>query len=453
MTAHAKYPGAYSPLGYEVKGESEWGKILTQKKLLCLCVFVPLLPFAVAQLFFYYADFQQASMAPPEEFENLFSNQFNHSSSDKFSSINKVKHKDQTTTGSITLNTSVGSCNIWKGDWIPDSLGPLYTNKSCYFIQEHQNCLKNGRPDHGYLYWRWRPTDCVLPRFDSVAFLKLVQGKAFAFIGDSIARNHFQSILCSLAQAEIPQNLYRDANDQNVRWFFPSYNFTLAIVWSPYLVQGTEEELKGIPKGTLKMFLDVVDSSWMSSVDTFDYIVLSSGQWYFKSAVYLMKDKVVGCHYCPGLNLAEKGFFFAFRAALRTAFDFVVSSNFKGIAFFRTFTPDHFENGRWDTGGNCLKTVPYSSYNTPMEGVTSEMYNIQLEEFGRTLKMNAGIESRWKLADTIHASLLRPDGHPGAYRNFQPDDIAKVQNDCLHWCLPGPIDSWNEMLLEMLIHL
>jgi len=22
--------------------------------------------------------------------------------------------------------------------------------------------------------------------------------------------------------------------------------------------------------------------------------------------------------------------------------------------------------------------------------------------------------------------------------------------DCVHWCLPGPVDTWNEFLLQML---
>ena len=57
-----------------------------------------------------------------------------------------------------------------------------------------------------------------------------------------------------------------------------------------------------------------------------------------------------------------------------------------------------------------------------------------------------------RLLDTTHLSLLRPDGHPGPYRYFQPfakDKRAKVENDCLHWCLPGPIDHWSNLLIEI----
>ena len=73
-----------------------------------------------------------------------------------------------------------------------------------------------------------------------------------------------------------------------------------------------------------------------------------------------------------------------------------------------------------------------------------------MEEFNKAA--SKGI--RMKLLYIHHLSLLRPDGHPGLYMKFHPfdkDKNAKVQNDCLHWCLPGPVDTWNDLMLEMLI--
>ena len=94
-------------------------------------------------------------------------------------------------------------CEIFVGDWVPDQSGPMYTNVSCYDIEEHQNCMKNGRPDTGYLYWRWRPRDCELPKFNPHKFLHLMKHKYWAFIGDSISRNHVQSLLCILSQVHV----------------------------------------------------------------------------------------------------------------------------------------------------------------------------------------------------------------------------------------------------------
>lgn len=91
-------------------------------------------------------------------------------------------------------------CDLFKGQWVPDLRGPLYTNSSCKSIPESKNCFKNGRKDTDFLNWKWKPEKCELPEFDPNAFLEIVRGKKMAFIGDSVARNHVESLLCLLSQ-------------------------------------------------------------------------------------------------------------------------------------------------------------------------------------------------------------------------------------------------------------
>ncbi|XP_057448433.1 xyloglucan O-acetyltransferase 2-like isoform X1 [Lotus japonicus] len=56
-------------------------------------------------------------------------------------------------------------CDYFKGKWVPDRRGPLYNGTTCGdTIQNTHNCMTNGRPDMGYLYWRWKPRRCNLPR-------------------------------------------------------------------------------------------------------------------------------------------------------------------------------------------------------------------------------------------------------------------------------------------------
>lgn len=95
---------------------------------------------------------------------------------------------------------NAGSCDLFHGKWVPDSSGPDYTNNSCRFIETPQNCMTNGRPDSGYLYWRWKPYGCEMSRFEGEKFLEAMRGKHWALIGDSILRNHVQSLLCLLAK-------------------------------------------------------------------------------------------------------------------------------------------------------------------------------------------------------------------------------------------------------------
>lgn len=100
-----------------------------------------------------------------------------------------------------TVQPSSSVCDLFKGEWIRDAnVSSYYTNSSCFSIEGHQNCMKNGRPDTDYLSWRWNPTDCDLPKFDAFKFLRFMSAKSMAFIGDSIMRNHAQSLLCTLSQ-------------------------------------------------------------------------------------------------------------------------------------------------------------------------------------------------------------------------------------------------------------
>lgn len=91
------------------------------------------------------------------------------------------------------------TCDLFTGDWVPNLKGAIYTNASCPLIEGHQNCMRNGRPDTGYLYWQWRPENCKLPPFDAEKFLDRMRNKRWALIGDSISRNHVQSLLCMLS--------------------------------------------------------------------------------------------------------------------------------------------------------------------------------------------------------------------------------------------------------------
>jgi len=93
-----------------------------------------------------------------------------------------------------------GTCDLYHGRWVLDTSGPLYTNNSCPIITQMQNCQGNGRPDKEYENWRWKPEQCILPRFDARKFLELMRGKTLAFVGDSVARNQMESLVCLLWQ-------------------------------------------------------------------------------------------------------------------------------------------------------------------------------------------------------------------------------------------------------------
>ncbi|KAG2242483.1 hypothetical protein Bca4012_015078 [Brassica carinata] len=365
----------------------------------------------------------------------------------------------------IPQDIEVEKCNLFSGKWIPDSSGPTYTNNSCgNLIDGHQNCITNGRPDLDFLYWKWKPHDCLLPRFDPRRFLKLMRNKSWAFIGDSIVRNHVESLLCMLYTVEEPVEVYHDKEYKSKRWHFPLHNLTISNIWSPFLIQAAIfEDSDGVSTAAVQLHLDRLDETWTSLMPTLDYAIISTGKWYLKAAVYHENAKPVGCHICPEKSrLGELGFDHAYNASLRTVMDFIADeTNRKGTVFFRTATPDHFQNGEWHNGGTCKQTEPVSDEEAEMKNVHKILRDVEIGQFERAVGEKTGEDGgggggNVKLLDFTGMLLTRPDGHPGAYRQFRPfdkDKNAKVQNDCLHWCLPGPIDYLNDVILETIVNL
>lgn len=91
-----------------------------------------------------------------------------------------------------------------------------------------------------------------------------------------------------------------------------------------------------------------------------------------------------------------------------------------------------------------------------MSYMTKSMYDAQLEVFRNvTAALDSSEKQRLRMLDITKLAQERPDAHPDAYRNPHPfannaSTQKKVVRDCLHWCLPGPVDTWNDLLVHSL---
>jgi hypothetical protein len=147
----------------------------------------------------------------------------------------------------------------------------------------------------------------------------------------------------------------------------------------------------------------------------------------------------------------------AFAIATETALKGIVSHpDYKGLTIFRTYSPDHYEGGAWNTGGSCTgKVRPFTDNELVANGFTDLMKSRQLYAYEEAKK---NLKNRSKLiwADITSVFAFRGDGHPGPYRSPDPNKITKrgpngkpPPQDCLHWCMPGPVDTWNEFVFEI----
>lgn len=302
-----------------------------------------------------------------------------------------------------------------------------------------------------------------------------------AFVGDSLARNQAESLVCLLSsRSPSPPDLaHRSADGRFRRWVFrddSGGNATVSVFWSPFLLKGVEKsERDGVRYN--QVFLDAFDERWMSELHGIDAAVLSAGHWFRIPSVYHRGGRVVGCHGCDDYaaefnrTVAEStsSFFSVFRDAVRRTLAEAArrhrhqSSSGAGgkkpqLVAFTTFSPSHFE-GHWNEGAPCKKKADreLGYTETEMRKIVVEA----VEEAASTMSSSndSAQPLRFAALDVTALANMRPDGHPGPYMRKNPfaaagnntGDHRPVQHDCLHWCMPGPVDTFNQILLQTIL--
>ncbi|XP_059625585.1 protein trichome birefringence-like 6 [Cornus florida] len=332
------------------------------------------------------------------------------------------------------------NCDVAKGKWVfDDNSYPLYTNGSCPFIDEGFNCQGNGRLDQGYIKWRWQPQDCTIPRFNATKMLELMRGKRIVFVGDSINRNQWESMLCLLMGAiKDPKRVYETHGRRitkekgNYSFKFVDYQCTVEYYVTHFLVHESKARVGKKRVQTLR--IDAIDrgsSRWRGA----DILVFNTAHWWthYKTKAginyYQERDQV---H--PRLDVLT-----AFQRALTTWalwVDKYINPR-KTRVFFRSSSPSHFRGGLWNSGGHCREaTQPLNEtlfVNYPEK-------NIIVEEVLRKMKTPVTYLNITRLSE------YRIDGHPSVYGRKSRNSYSSSIQDCSHWCLPGVPDIWNELL-------
>ncbi|KAF7129274.1 hypothetical protein RHSIM_Rhsim10G0132400 [Rhododendron simsii] len=269
--------------------------------------------------------------------------------------------------------------------------------------------------------------------------------KTIAFVGDSLGRQQFQSLMCMVTSGEERPEI------ENVGWkygltktlgavrpdgwayWFPHTNTTILYYWSATLCDLEPININDTFFTDFAMHLDRPPAFLKQYLHQFDVLILNTGHHWSRPKfranrwVLHLNGKPIEGRHLVALRKVKK---FAIYSIVRWV-DSQMTWRPRLKTFFRTISPRHFFGGDWDTSGRCDNTIPLAGGN-----------EVKQDESSDSIVGNAVKGTKVKILDITAISQLRDEGHISRY-GLTASDGAQ---DCLHWCLPGIPDTWNELL-------
>ncbi|XP_052173462.1 protein trichome birefringence-like 34 [Diospyros lotus] len=363
--------------------------------------------------------------------------------------------EEQVTPPSNNNETSLSRCDLFSGKWVFDNTSyPLYKEQQCTFMSDQLACHKFGRKDLSYQNWRWQPHHCDLPRFNATALLERLRNKRLVFVGDSLNRGQWVSMVC-LVETSIDARLKSMHTSGSLITFKAlEYNASIEFYWAPLLVESNSDDpvKHRLPDRIVRAHaIEKHARHWTNA----DIIVFNSYLWWRRPHLKVLW----GSFESPDGIYKEVGMLRSYELALKTWSDWLdihVNHN-KTELFFVSMSPTHERAEEWGgaTGQNC-----YNETNLILKegywgsGSDAKMMSI-VEE------MISGLERRGLKVQMLNITQLseyRKEGHPSINRKqWEPLTEEQMSNpssyaDCIHWCLPGVPDVWNELLYAHIFH-
>lgn len=350
---------------------------------------------------------------------------------------------------------SLAGCDITQGRWVFDNVThPLYRTKNCPFADPGFRCEENGRPDKEFMSYRWHPNDCDLPRFCATDILERLRGQRMVFVGDSLGRNNWESMLCMLAEGVTNKSRIYEVNGEPITkhsgklvYKFEDYNCTVEYYRDPFLVPQGRPPRNSPANVSCSLKVDRVSYSteqWRHA----EIIIFNAGHWWSEHKIFHQ-----GCKFQVGDKLMDYDLRTGLKKALHTWAAWLEENldTKKSQVFWLSYPTVHFRGGTWNRGGHCHQEKrPLTEEEARNEWQTPWMNEIVKESFMANIKKKLDAVT---YLDITTATNYRPDGHGALYTWDTKKFGLKPRNrqDCSHFCLPGVPDTWSQFVLASLL--
>lgn len=351
----------------------------------------------------------------------------------------------------FAVGETAEECNIFDGRWVYDEKArPLYEEPECPYIQPQLTCQEHGRPDKEYQHWRWQPHRCSLPSFNATFMWETLRGKRMMFVGDSLNRGQYVSLVCLLHKV-IPEGAKSMKTFDSLTVFrAEEYNASIEFYWAPFLLESNSDNAIVHRVKDRIVRADSIEKHarhWKGV----DIVVFNTYLWWMTG----LKMKILrGTFDDEPKRITELVTEDAYRLAIKGMIQWVEKNmdSRKTRVLFTSMSPSHEKGEEWgdEPGGNCYnQTTPIEDPSYWGRSSRKSIMQVIREEFGKS-------KVPITFVNITQLSEYRKDAHTQIYKQqwnpLTPEKLANPVSyaDCVHWCLPGLQDTWNELLYTKL---